>query len=69
MRCLEKDPADRPPSAAALAAGLSDAGADEWTQGEARRWWETTFTPAPPPGGRAEPPTELLEVAGGRDGL
>ena len=68
MQCLEKDPADRPPSAAALSAALSDAGADEWTQGEARRWWETTFTPAPPREPRTEPPTELLEVAGGRDG-
>jgi hypothetical protein len=65
MRCLEKDPADRPSDAATLAAALGEAGADEWTQAEARRWWETQFTPAPPGERRKEPPMELLEVGSG----
>ena len=41
MRCLAKDPADRPPSAAALREDLrrcADAG--KWTDADARRWWE-----------------------------
>ncbi len=40
LGCLEKDPARRPPSASAAAAGLERCGlADEWTQEEARAWW------------------------------
>jgi eukaryotic-like serine/threonine-protein kinase len=63
MQCLAKNPADRPPDAAGLADALRSAGADEWSQADARRWWETTFTSA-----RAgEEPTKssptLLEVA------
>ena len=68
MRCLAKDPADRPPTATILASALTEAGADDWTQSDARRWWEATFTPAPPRGPRHQPPTELLEVAGDRGG-
>jgi serine/threonine-protein kinase len=66
MGCLEKDPADRPWEAAMLADALGDAGAEEWTQGAARLWWETEFTPAPPRERREQPPTELLEVASDR---
>lgn len=43
MRCLAKDPAGRPGDAAALAEALCGAGADEWTQSDARRWWETAM--------------------------
>ena len=66
LRCLAKDPADRPPDAATLAESLRRAGADTWTQEEARRWWETTFTPAPAGERHRAPPTEFLEVAAGR---
>jgi serine/threonine-protein kinase len=65
MQCLAKNPADRPAGAAALAESLGSAGAEEWTQIDARRWWETTFTSAPESQRRSEPPT-LLEVVSAR---
>jgi serine/threonine-protein kinase len=41
MDCLEKAPADRPPSAAALEARLAAIRFDvPWTQEDARRWWD-----------------------------
>jgi serine/threonine protein kinase len=41
LECLEKDPKDRPESAAALLAKLEDLpGVPEWTQAEARQRWE-----------------------------
>jgi serine/threonine-protein kinase len=41
LGCLEKDPGDRPPSAAALLAKLEDLpGVPPWTQDEARKRWE-----------------------------
>jgi hypothetical protein len=46
-----------------LAEALSRAGADDWTQSEARRWWETTFTPSTGPQARIVPATEFVEVA------
>ena len=61
MRCLAKTPADRPPDATTVAEVLGRAGADEWTQRDARGWWETTFTP-PARELRGLPPTELLEI-------
>jgi eukaryotic-like serine/threonine-protein kinase len=40
LGCLEKDPARRPPSASAAAAGLERCGlAGEWTPEAARAWW------------------------------
>jgi eukaryotic-like serine/threonine-protein kinase len=65
MRCLAKSPADRPQDAATLGDDLGPAGADDWTQRDARRWWETTFTPAPHER-RTEPRTTLLEVVSAR---
>jgi serine/threonine-protein kinase len=63
LRCLAKTPNERPADAAALADGLTLAGADDWTQGDARSWWETTFSPAAGERERpAPPPTEFLEV-------
>ena len=64
MHCLAKNPADRPPDAAGLAEALGSAGADEWTQGDARRWWESSFTPARAGEQPTSPPSPtLLEVA------
>jgi serine/threonine-protein kinase len=63
MYCLAKSPADRPPGAAWLAEALGAAGADEWTQTEARRWWEFTFTSAPTGEQPPNPSPALLEVA------
>jgi serine/threonine-protein kinase len=40
LACLEKDPARRPPSAAAAAARLERCSlSDVWTQEQARAWW------------------------------
>ena len=64
MHCVAKSPADRPPNAAWLAEAFGAAGADEWTQADARRWWESTFTSAPAGGEeRTRPSPALLEVA------
>jgi serine/threonine-protein kinase len=41
MSCLAKSPADRPESAAALQEAFAKCeGVGEWTQREARAWWE-----------------------------
>ncbi len=63
LGCLAKEPGARPADAVTLAEALTLAGADDWTQDEARVWWETTFTPKPNPDPRVAPPTEFLEVA------
>ncbi|MEZ4652726.1 MAG: serine/threonine-protein kinase [Candidatus Eisenbacteria bacterium] len=39
LDCLSKDPADRPPSAEALAERLDAFGGSVWTQQDARSWW------------------------------
>ncbi|NOT08137.1 MAG: serine/threonine protein kinase [Gemmatimonadales bacterium] len=39
LRCLAKQPADRPQSAAELSRALREAGAEVWGEGEARAWW------------------------------
>jgi serine/threonine-protein kinase len=67
MQCLAKPPSDRPTDAAKLAEAMSQAGADAWTQRDARCWWESTFAPTPTPAAHAAPSTELLEIAGVRD--
>jgi serine/threonine-protein kinase len=63
LQCLAKAPAARPPDAATLAEGLTRVGANDWTQADARRWWESTFTPGPSGEPKGWPPTEVLEVA------
>jgi serine/threonine-protein kinase len=63
LACLAKAPDARPAGASTLAEALTGAGADDWTQTDARRWWETTFTPIPDSEPRLAPPTEFLEVA------
>jgi serine/threonine-protein kinase len=65
LDCLAKSPADRPGDAATLVDALSGAGADEWTQREARRWWEATFVAAPRTAAPPDQPTALVEVLGG----
>jgi serine/threonine-protein kinase len=46
MECLQKDPADRPPSAEALERRLAEiAERHPWTQDEAKEWW-TEHEPA-----------------------
>ena len=69
LACLAKAPDARPADATILAAALTGAGADGWTQSDAKVWWESTFTPKPSSESRVAPPTEFLEVAtphGGR---
>jgi hypothetical protein len=64
LSCLAKAPAARPADAATLADALTLAGADDWTQADARQWWENTFTPKPTDSGlHIAPPTEFLDVA------
>jgi eukaryotic-like serine/threonine-protein kinase len=63
LGCLAKAPADRPPDAASLGEALSQCGALEWTQKDARLWWENTYTPQPFSGAREAPAAEFLEVA------
>jgi serine/threonine-protein kinase len=55
LHCVAKSPADRPPDAAWLAEALGPAGADQWTQADARLWWESTSTllEVAPAGGEA----------------
>ena len=62
LSCLAKAPGARPADATTLSDALTLAGADDWTQGDAKRWWESTFTPKPSDP-RVAPPTEFLEVA------
>jgi serine/threonine-protein kinase len=40
LACLQKDPADRPQTAAELDAMLADCSLDVWTQARAREWWD-----------------------------
>jgi serine/threonine-protein kinase len=63
LACLAKSRDGRPADAVVLAEALSRAGADDWTQSQARRWWETTFTPSTGPQARIVPVTEFVEVA------
>lgn len=47
LACLAKDPADRPPSATALATRLdATLGASRWTPADAEQWW-TAHRPGP----------------------
>jgi serine/threonine-protein kinase len=51
LRCLTKDPRDRPANGKKLLAQLAELDIDRWTQDQAREWWEThglALTPAIP---------------------
>jgi eukaryotic-like serine/threonine-protein kinase len=50
LACLAKDPAARPPSAAAVAEALAAAEADvePWTQEQAAAWWNSRAQSSPP---------------------
>ena len=66
VRCLAKDPSQRPPSAAALAEALrscSDAGV--WKASDAERWWSEAEQPAPssPPSEPSGEPSRLTVCA------
>jgi serine/threonine-protein kinase len=63
MQCLAKSPADRPADATSLADALRTAGAEQWTQGDARYWWETIFTLPPAAPGSPGEPAGSLEIA------
>jgi hypothetical protein len=63
MQCLAKNPSDRPPDAAGVADALRSAGADEWSQADARRWWESTFAPTRAEAQPTKPAPTLVEVA------
>src|SRR2546423_8480536 len=45
LKCLAKDPMERPQSAAQLAQALEFIPADPWSEDQARRWWESNATP------------------------
>jgi serine/threonine protein kinase len=48
MTCLEKDPAERPQSAAALAQVLASIDEEPWGEEQAKRWWTANAQrPAP----------------------
>jgi serine/threonine-protein kinase len=57
LACLAKDPAMRPPNAAALSESLANAEVDvePWTQAQAAAWWNS--------GAQAKPPREAAVVA------
>ena len=63
IQCVAKSPADRPQDAAGLAEALGAAGAGEWTQTDARRWWETTYTSPTTVERPVDPSRTVLQVA------
>jgi len=63
LRCLAKDPADRPAGAEDLAAALGriDVGS-RWTDDDARAWWDAHVAKGAPAPAESEP-TITLDVA------
>jgi len=45
MRCLEKDPANRPSGADEVGQALKAMAVDPWTQAEAMEWWQLHALP------------------------
>jgi serine/threonine-protein kinase len=49
LRCLAKDPTQRPANGAALLTEIEPiAAAHPWAQGDAQRWWAAVASPAAP---------------------
>ncbi|MEO7271537.1 MAG: serine/threonine-protein kinase [Vicinamibacterales bacterium] len=65
LACLAKDPADRPQTAAELAARLAAIGLQPWSDEMARAWWATS---RPRLSLAAEAPTRLLTISDTRTG-
>lgn len=64
MRCLEKDPSNRPRSAQELARLLTEAvGIGQWTNEQAHQWWHTNLPEGSKPGPEETEP-ELETVVG-----
>jgi hypothetical protein len=62
MRCLAKDPSDRPGSAKELGGALSACGIDVWSQVDAEAWWRKQYPQLCPdtPGGATKNDTEEI---------
>jgi eukaryotic-like serine/threonine-protein kinase len=48
LHCLAKAPADRPPSAAAVAAMIVASPVERWTEKDAEKWWDLHLPPSSP---------------------
>ena len=48
LKCLAKDPIERPQSAARLAQALEFIPTEGWSEDQARRWWENNARPSIP---------------------
>jgi hypothetical protein len=62
LACLAKDPTDRPPSAAAVAAALDAVEVVDWSQSDASAWWARYGTP----GDAVEVSDGMLAATGGQ---
>ncbi len=66
LRCLAKDPANRPASARAMAEALENISASAWTSSDAEAWWQThpPGSPAPTPPDRLPAPASPAAMVG-----
>ena len=60
LRCLAKEPGERPQSAAALASSLATIDVRPWMDADAAEWWSANESAIPAlPGAAAAPPTAM----------